>query len=162
MVRERVLIDFSVFLICLDVLPIEMLNDENVKGDASSIAVAGPLRVLNRLAKAAAADGGKYHLARPLVDLDIVMLIQLFDSLLLQPMFRIRELANRAIDVELSSPKVPPRERERCQRQGRKTAHSKVASSWLGRLADVPGVHRPRSWSADLNLSRAASCGAVR
>lgn len=109
-VRERVLIDFSVFLICLDVLPVEMLNDENVKGYASSIAVAGPLRVLNRLAKAAAADGGKYHLARPLVDLDIVMLIQLFDSLLLQPMFRIRELANRAIDVELSSPKVPPRE----------------------------------------------------
>jgi hypothetical protein len=109
-VRERVLIDFSVFLICLDVLPIEMLNDENVKGYASSIAVAGPLRVLNRLAKPAAADGGKYHLARPLVGLDIVMLIQLFDSLLLQPMFRIRELASRAIDVELSSPKVPPRE----------------------------------------------------
>ena len=109
MVRERVFVDFSVFLIFLDVLPIEMLDDKNVNGDASSIAVAGPLRVLDGLVEAAAMDREKYHLARPLVGFDIIMFIQLFHSLLLQPMLRVRELANSAVHVKLSSPKVPPR-----------------------------------------------------
>lgn len=60
-----------------------MLDDKNVKGYAPSITVASPLRVLNKLVKPAAADGDKYHRARPLVGFDIVMLIQLFDLLLL-------------------------------------------------------------------------------
>ena len=83
MVWERAFVGVGVVLICLDVLSIEMLDDKNVKGYASSIAVASPLRVLNKLVKPAAADGDKYHLARPLVRFDVVVLIQLFDLLLL-------------------------------------------------------------------------------
>jgi hypothetical protein len=77
----------GVVLVCLDVLSVEMLDDKNVKGYAFSVAVASPLRVLNKLVKPAAADGDKYHLARPLVGFDIVVFIQLFDLLLPQPLF---------------------------------------------------------------------------
>jgi hypothetical protein len=49
-VRECLFVLLSVFLICLDVLTIEMLDHVDVKGYAPSIAVAGPLRVLITLA----------------------------------------------------------------------------------------------------------------
>lgn len=114
MVCERLFVALGVFLICLDVLAIEMLDHIDVKRYASSIAVAGPLRVLIRLDNAAAAGRETYHFPRPLICFDIIMLIQLLHSLLLQPMFSIRKLANCAIHVELPSSKVTPRKCQHC------------------------------------------------
>ena len=51
MVGEALFILLRVFLVCLDVLAVEMLYHVDVKGYASPIAVAGPLRVLDRLAR---------------------------------------------------------------------------------------------------------------
>jgi hypothetical protein len=55
-VRERLFVLFGVFLICLDVLAIEVLYHVDIKGYASSIAMTCPLRVLIKLVHVAAAD----------------------------------------------------------------------------------------------------------
>ena len=108
-VREGLFVLLGVFLICLDVLAIEVLYHVDVEGYASSISMACPLRVLTKLVHVAAADQELYHLPGPLICFDIIMLVQFFHPLLLQPMFCIGELANCAIDVELSGSEVPSR-----------------------------------------------------
>jgi hypothetical protein len=155
---------FGVFLICLDVLAIEVLYHVDIKGYASSIAMACPLRILIKLVHVAAADQELYHLPGPLICFDIIILVQFLHPLLLQPTFCIGELANCAIDVELSGSEVPSgKKKGSAWSIGRKAfTYNKVASSWLGRLADVPGFHRLRVWRAVLNFSRAASWETVR
>ena len=122
-VRECLLVLLSVFLVCLDVLAIEMLYHVDVKGYASPVAVAGPLRVLNTLVDVAAAGKGVYHLPGSLICLDIIMLVQIFHLLLLQPMFGVGELANCAVDVKLSRSKVPSGGGQHC-RLRRKHRHT--------------------------------------
>jgi len=108
-VREGLFVLLGVFLICLDVLAIEVLYHVDVEGYASSISMACPLRVLTKLVHVAAADQELYHLPGPLIYFDIIILVQFLHPLLLQPMFCIGELANCAIDVELSGSEVPSR-----------------------------------------------------
>jgi hypothetical protein len=108
-VWERLFVLFGVFLISLDVLAIEVLYHVDIKGYASSIAMACPLRVLIKLVHIAAADQELYHLPGSLICFDIIILVQFLHPLLLQPMFCIGELANCAIDVELSGSEVPSR-----------------------------------------------------
>ena len=105
---------FGVFLICLDVLAIEVLYHVDVEGYASSISMACPLRVLTKLVHVTAADQELYHLPSPLIYFDIIMLVQFLYPLLLQPMFCIGELANCAIDVELSGSEVPSSKGQHC------------------------------------------------
>jgi hypothetical protein len=45
---QRVFIFLRVFLIFADVLAVETFDDEDVYGNASAVAVAGPLRVLDQ------------------------------------------------------------------------------------------------------------------
>lgn len=74
-VRQCIFIVLGVFLVCLDVLAVEMLDHVDVQGNPSSIAVAGPLRILRALAGGEAADHEIYHFPSPLVGFDIIVLI---------------------------------------------------------------------------------------
>jgi hypothetical protein len=103
------------FLVYLDVLPVEILYHVDVKRHASSIAMAGPLRVLSELVHVAAASKEACHLPDSLVCFDIILLTQFFHLLLLQSLFCIGKLANCAVDVKLSSSEVPSGEGQRCQ-----------------------------------------------
>ena len=111
---------FGVFLICLDVLAIEVLYHVDIKGYASSIAMACPLRILIKLVHVAAVDQELYHLPGPLICFDIIILVQFLHPLLLQPTFCIGELANCAIDVELSGSEVPSGKKKRVSMVNRK------------------------------------------
>lgn len=114
-----------------------MLYHVDVKRYASSIAMAGPLRVLSELVHVAAASKKAYHLPDSLVCFDIILLTQFFHLLLLQSLFCIGKLANCAVDVKLSSSEVPSGEGQRCQLLQGKPAHTVewhhhgLGGSWL-------------------------------
>ena len=65
----------GLFLICLDVLAIEVLYDVDVKWYAPSIAVACPLRVLQTSVDAWAASRWVYHLPGSFIRCDIIVLV---------------------------------------------------------------------------------------
>lgn len=104
-VGQAVFVCLRLFLVFGHVLAVQALDQVDINGDASFVAVAGPLRVLvpgQSDPRSCAVGGSAYHEAGFFVGLDVEMVVELFYALLLEPFLCVGKLADGAIDVELS------------------------------------------------------------
>ena len=98
-----------------------------------------------------------------LVEVNIEVLVQLFNFLSLHPLLRICELADSAIDVELSRPQISSVLISMCSPDIRNAGpYSSVPSSWLGFPLFTSRTHQPCFSKRSLKSSKAASCFKVR
>lgn len=114
-IRQRLLVFLCVLLIRTNVLAVEVFDDIDVERNSSSISVAGPLRILKSSIAVTSTILQAYHLPRPLICIYIVMFVQVFHALLLQPTFSIGKLTNCTINVEFTSSQVPSALGQYCQ-----------------------------------------------
>lgn len=86
-----------------------MLDHIDVDRDASLVSMPYPLRILARLSAHATTASHlviSHQSPRPLVELNIEILIEFCYAILLRPFLGITELSICAIDVELACPKI--------------------------------------------------------
>ncbi len=109
-VGQAVLVRLGLFLVLVDVFVVEALDVVDVDGDAAPVAVAGPLRILCAFARSDVWGGGQicpaYHQPGLLVCFDVKVVVELFHPLFLEPLLRVGELPDGALDIELAGSEI--------------------------------------------------------
>jgi len=86
-----------------------MLDHIDVDRDASLVSMPCPLRILARLSAHATTASymvNSHHSPRPLVEVNIEILVEFCYAIFLRPFLSITELSICAIDIELACPKI--------------------------------------------------------
>lgn len=107
MVGKAVLVCLRLFLVFGDILAVKAFDVVDIDGDASLIAVAGPLRVLLRMFSSqrrtqCELEYCTHHETGALVKFDIKVVVEFNDALFLHPFLGVGELANGTSDVKLA------------------------------------------------------------
>lgn len=107
MVGKAVLVCLRLFLVFGDILAVEAFDVVDVDGDASFIAVAGPLRVLSwmfssQLPTQCGLEDCTHHETGALVKFNIKVVVEFNNALFLHPFLGVGELANCTSDVKLA------------------------------------------------------------
>ena len=106
--RKAILVFLRLFLIFGDILAVEVLYHVDVDRNASFVSTTGPLWVLENVNMMCRIDFlYTNHGPGLLIELNIEVLVQLLHFLLLEPLLCVGELANSALDVELSCTEIP-------------------------------------------------------
>ena len=106
MVGKAVFVFLRLFLVLVHMLAVESFDHADVDGNASSVAMPGPLRILwfvsGCLPDFSCPRACAYQLPGSFICLDVEIVVELLYHLLLEPFLCVGELADCALNVKLA------------------------------------------------------------